>query len=192
MRKAPLKRGSRRGSLSRVDPAYGAGGQANNPGDERPRSAEGVQASMVALSPSPPGRGQALSRGDSQRKHAPYEHHATFHEPRSSSGGEPDPLSESTEASAPTPPTHAPKSALLADEQWERVRALLPTQKPGQGRLRRDDRQVLRAILWVMDSGSSWRDLPEEEFGPNSTAHGRYRKWCKEGLWSRIVEALGR
>jgi Putative transposase of IS4/5 family (DUF4096) len=129
-----------------------------------------------------------------REKHAPYEHHATFHEPRSSRGGEPDPLSESTEASAPTPPTHAPKCALLADEQWERIRELLPRQKPGQGRPRRDDRQVLRAILWVLDTGSSWRDLPEEEFGPNSTVHGRYRKWCKEGLWSRsrIVKALGR
>jgi transposase len=43
-----------------------------------------------------------------------------------------------------------------------------------------------------MDTGSSWRDLPEEEFGPNSTLHGRYRKWLKEGLWPQIVEALGR
>jgi hypothetical protein len=34
-----------------------------------------------------------------------------------------------------------------------------------------------------MNTGSSWRDLPEEEFGPNSTVHGRYRKWLKEGLW---------
>lgn len=83
-------------------------------------------------------------------------------------------------------------AGLLDDTRWERVRELLPVQKPGDGRPRRDDRQVLRAILWVMDTGSSWRDLPEEEFGPNSTAHGRYRKWCKEGLWPRIVEALGR
>jgi transposase len=89
-------------------------------------------------------------------------------------------------------PSLAPKAGLLADAKWERVRDLLPTHKPGQGRPRRDDRQVLGAILWVMDTGSSWRDLPEEEFGPNSTAHGRYRKWCKEGLWSRIVETLGR
>jgi transposase len=54
------------------------------------------------------------------------------------------------------------------------------------------DRQVLCGILWIMDSGSSWRDLPEEKFGPNSTLHGRYRKWCKEGLWPRILEVLGR
>jgi Putative transposase of IS4/5 family (DUF4096) len=99
---------------------------------------------------------------------------------------------EASKAAAARTPTHAPKAGVLADEQWELVSPLLPEQKPGQGRPRRDDRQVLCAILWIMDSGSSWRDLPEEEFGPNSTAHGRYRKWLKEGLWSRIVQALGR
>jgi Putative transposase of IS4/5 family (DUF4096) len=101
-------------------------------------------------------------------------------------------LVEPSEAAAPTIPPHALKAGLLADEQWELIRELLPRQEPGQGRPRRDDRQVLCGILWIMDTGSSWRDLPEEEFGPNSTVHGRYRKWCKEGLWSRIVAALGR
>ena len=140
---------------------------------------------MVALSSGPPGGGEALSRGSSQSKtcHLPlwsaterYRRH----------------LAESSEATATTIPTHASKAGLLADEQWERIRALLPTQEPGQGRPRRDDRQVLCGILWIMDTGSSWRDLPEEDFGPNSTVHGRYRKWCEEGLWSRIMEALGR
>jgi transposase len=89
-------------------------------------------------------------------------------------------------------PLRADRAAgLLSDDQWERVRELLPRQTPGEGRPRRDDRQVLCGILWIMESGSSWRDLPEEEFGPNSTLHGRYRKWCEEGLWPRIVEALG-
>lgn len=110
-------------------------------------------------------------------------------DPRGERG--PDPA-EAGEAAAPTTLVRAKEAALLSDPEWERIRALLPTQEPGQGRPRRDDRQVLCAILWVMDTGASWRDLPEEDFGPNSTAHGRYRKWCKEGLWSRIVEALGR
>jgi hypothetical protein len=114
---------------------------------------------------------------------------ATYHDaPR---GCEPE-LSGSSEATAPAILVHANKEAgVLTDAQWERVRELLPTQEPGQGRPRRDDRQVLCGILWIMDTGSSWRDLPEEEFGPNSTVHGRYRKWCKEGLWPRIVEAFG-
>ena len=35
----------------------------------------------------------------------------------------------------------------LTDAQWERVEELLPRQKPGEGRPRRDDRQVLCGIL---------------------------------------------
>ncbi len=125
-----------------------------------------------------------------KKKHAAEQHHVIEHDARRGRG--PD-SAEASEAAAPTIPVPAAKEAgLLADAQWERVRPLLPTQEPGQGRPRRDDRQVLCGILWIMDTGSSWRDLPEAEFGPNSTAHGRYRKWCKEGLWSRIVEALGR
>lgn len=93
---------------------------------------------------------------------------------------------------APIRSIHAAEAGILTDAEWERVRELLPEQKPGLGHPRRDDRQVLCAILWVMESGSSWYELPEEKFGPNSTAHGRYRKWLKEGLWSRIVQALGR
>ena len=123
-----------------------------------------------------------------RKKHA-TEHHVIEHDARRGCG--PDPA-EASEAAALTIPVHAKEAGLLADAEWERVRPLLPTQEPGQGRPRRDDRQVLCGILWIMDTGSSLRDLPEEEFGPNSTAHGRYRKWCKEGLWSRIVEALGR
>ena len=105
--------------------------------------------------------------------------------------GDPDPT-DPGEGGAPKMAVHVKKGGLLADAEWERVRVLLPKYKPGLGRPRRDDRQVLCGILWIMDTGSSWQDLPEEEFGPNSTVHGRYRKWLKEGLWSRIVEALGR
>ena len=98
-----------------------------------------------------------------------------------------------SESGTPKMAVHLKKGALLlADAEWERVRVLLPKQKPGLGRPRRDDRQVLCGILWIMDTGSSWQDLPEEEFGPTSTVRGRYRKWLKEGLWSRIVDALGR
>jgi hypothetical protein len=107
---------------------------------------------------------------------------------------EPDPDPTWTAPTSPVARSHK-EAGILTDAEWERVRELLPEQKPGQGRPRRDDRQVLCGILWVLDTGASWRELPEEEeeeFGPNSTAHGRYRKWCKEGLWGWIVQALGR
>ena len=78
----------------------------------------------------------------------------------------------------------------LTDAGWERVTPLLPPQKPSSGRPRREHRTVLAGMLWVLGTGSSWRDLPQEEFGPWQTVYGRYRKWCKEGLWQHIWEAL--
>jgi transposase len=66
----------------------------------------------------------------------------------------------------------------------------MPPLKPPTGRPRRDHRQVLAGMLWIFGTGASWRDLPEEEFGPWRTVYGRYRQWCKEGLWQRIVESL--
>ncbi len=119
------------------------------------------------------------------------ESHETKYASRHDGCREPSPDPAGAEPMATTVGFHKDNGP-LTDGEWERVSQLLPEQKPGLGRPRRDDRQVLCGILWIMDTGASWRELPEEEFGPNSTAHGRYRKWCKEGLWSRIVEALGR
>jgi len=79
---------------------------------------------------------------------------------------------------------------LLSDVAWELVKPLMPPQKPPSGRPRRDHRSVLGGMLWVLSSGSSWRDLPEEKFGPWQTVYGRYRKWQEEGLWQSITEVL--
>jgi transposase len=83
-----------------------------------------------------------------------------------------------------------PRIELLTDVAWELVKPLLPPQKPPSGRPRRDHRSVLGGMLWVLSTGSSWRELPEEEFGPWQTVYGRYRKWQEEGLWQRIMEVL--
>ena len=114
--------------------------------------------------------------------------HAAKHDPL------PEPLPDLPVQYAPasSTPTSAstPMAAGLTDQKWERVRPLMPPQKPPTGRPRRDHRQVLAGMLWVLGTGSSWRDLPEEEFGPWRTVYGRYREWREEGLWQRIMEAL--
>lgn len=88
---------------------------------------------------------------------------------------------------AGAPPTLARQ---LTDQQWERVRTLLPSHPPPAGSPGRDHRTTLAGVLWVLGSGASWRDLPEEEFGPWETVYGRYRKWRKRGLWWQVIEAL--
>jgi transposase len=86
-------------------------------------------------------------------------------------------------------PFAAPKSTRLTDAQWARIEALLP-RNGGRGRPWRDHRKVVEGMLWIHASGASWRDLPEEEFGPWQTVYDRYNRWRKEGLWQQIAEVL--
>ena len=77
----------------------------------------------------------------------------------------------------------------LTDEQWERLKSLLPPQKPRTGRPSRDHRTIVDGILWVLRTGAPWRDLPER-YGPWQTVASRFYRWRKAGVWQRILEAL--
>ena len=66
----------------------------------------------------------------------------------------------------------------------------MPAQRGGIGRAPLDHRTVLGGILWVARTGSSWREMPEE-FGKWPSAYKRHEVWMKQGLWQRILRALG-
>lgn len=76
----------------------------------------------------------------------------------------------------------------LTDEHWDRLADLFPPPKP-VGRPPRDPRQILEAILWVLNTGSPWRDLPEE-FGPWATAWDLFNKWNADGTLAAVLERL--
>jgi transposase len=77
----------------------------------------------------------------------------------------------------------------LTDAQWERLRPLLPPQRPATGRPAKDHRAVVNAILWRLKTGAPWRDLPER-YGPWQTAYSRFRRWQRAGVWDRVLAAL--
>jgi hypothetical protein len=77
----------------------------------------------------------------------------------------------------------------LTDAEWERIAPLLPPQKPPTGRPRHDHRTVVNGILSVVGTELSWREMPKE-YGNRYRAYKRYRLWCDQGLWPRIVAAL--
>ena len=83
----------------------------------------------------------------------------------------------------------------LTDAQWDRLRPLLPPQKPRAGRPAKDHRSVIEGviegILWVLRSGSPWRSLPEH-YGSWKTVSSRFYRWQRAGVWDRILSALQR
>ncbi|WP_236602150.1 transposase [Ktedonobacter sp. SOSP1-52] len=77
----------------------------------------------------------------------------------------------------------------LSDGQWEKICARLPKYVYQTRRQVADPRLIIEAILWVMDTGSSWREIPKR-FGPWSSVAERYYRWCREGKWALILQVL--
>jgi transposase len=76
----------------------------------------------------------------------------------------------------------------LTDEEWERLRGLLPAD-PSRGGRWRDHRTVIDGIFFRTRAGCPWRDLPEG-FGNWKTVYNRHRRWSGDGTWEKILDAL--
>src|SRR6218665_852065 len=78
---------------------------------------------------------------------------------------------------------------LLCDEQWEKLSPLLPGKPSDPGATAQDNRLVLEAVLWIMRTGSPWRDLPAE-LGNWHTTYTRFKLWGESGVWQRVCEIV--
>ena len=78
----------------------------------------------------------------------------------------------------------------LSEAQWNRLKDLLPPEKkPHGGRPGKSNREMLNAILYWLNTGVPWRDLPER-FGPWQSVYSRYRAWTLAGVWETILSEL--
>src|SRR6478735_5529074 len=75
----------------------------------------------------------------------------------------------------------------LRDDQWERIRDLLPGREGYVGVTAKDNRLFVEAVLYR--AGIPWRDLPER-FGAWKKVHTRFGRWAKTGVWERIFRHL--
>jgi putative transposase len=77
----------------------------------------------------------------------------------------------------------------LTDAEWEIIEPLLPEDK-AVGRIREVDlRDVLDAILYRVDNGIKWRNLPSD-FPAWQTVYGYFRLWVRLGVWERVNVTL--
>jgi transposase len=79
--------------------------------------------------------------------------------------------------------------SVLNDAQWERISPLLPGKAGDPGRTGADNRLFLEAVLWIVRTGSPWRDLPEA-FGNWNSAFKRFRRWAINGVFGNIFNSL--
>ena len=82
---------------------------------------------------------------------------------------------------------------ILPDAVWLLVEPLLPRHAPSVkgGRPRITPRQALTGILFVLETGSAWEDLPTELNCGSGMSCWRYlRDWQIDGTWDRLHAAL--
>lgn len=77
----------------------------------------------------------------------------------------------------------------LRDDQWERIKELLPGRPGYVGVTARDNRLFVEAVLYRYRAGIPWRDLPER-FGDFGVVHLRHMRWSRTGVWQRVFQAL--
>jgi transposase len=77
----------------------------------------------------------------------------------------------------------------LRDDQWERIKDLLPGREGHVGVTAKDNRLFVEAVIYRYRAGIPWRDLPER-FGPWKAVHTRFSRWAKSGVWEKIFKHL--
>lgn len=80
----------------------------------------------------------------------------------------------------------------LSDAHWERIRDHFPEEhfpddRPGRKPV--PAREVLDAVLWILNTGAQWRMLPQ--CYPNyKTVHRRFQQWCQQEVLRDILTQL--
>jgi transposase len=82
---------------------------------------------------------------------------------------------------------------LLPDDLWEIIEPLLPRRSPSPkgGQPPVSDRAILTGILFILNTGLPWEDLPcEMNCGCGMTCWRRLRDWPRDGTWDKIHRVL--
>ena len=77
----------------------------------------------------------------------------------------------------------------LRDDQWNRIKGMLPGREGSVGVTAGDNRLFIEAVLYRYRAGIPWRDLPER-FGDWKNVHRRHTRWAETGVWEAIFRHL--
>lgn len=80
----------------------------------------------------------------------------------------------------------------VTDAQWAILDSLIPEplhRADGRGRPWKERRTVLNGILWVLQTGAPWAEVPDR-YPSYQTCHRRFQQWVRSGVMKAILETL--
>lgn len=73
----------------------------------------------------------------------------------------------------------------LTDSQWQVVQKIIAPQRASK----HSPRSMLNAMLWLVRTGTQWRNLPPH-FPPWSSVYYHFRRWQVSGQWQALLTQL--
>lgn len=77
----------------------------------------------------------------------------------------------------------------LTDEEWALLAPLIPSAKHGGRKRSVNVREIVNALLYVLEAGCPWRHLPKD-LPPKSTVYGYFDLWSWDGTLARMHDEL--
>lgn len=65
----------------------------------------------------------------------------------------------------------------------------MPGRKGAWGRRAQDNRLFINAVMWILRTGSPWRDLPSE-YGDWKNTHRHFCRWRDSGVWEKLLQIV--
>ncbi len=83
----------------------------------------------------------------------------------------------------------------VSKELWQQLQPLIPafvpSAKGGARKLAVSDEAALNGILFVLQTGIPWEDLPQSlGYGSGMTCWRRLRDWSAAGVWDQLHQAM--
>lgn len=80
---------------------------------------------------------------------------------------------------------------VLTDAMWNQISRFFPDEPPGKqgGRPRVENRACMEGILWVLQTGARWGDMPNVYPSP-ATCWRRLQEWEKSGAWIKAWRSI--
>ena len=83
----------------------------------------------------------------------------------------------------------------VSKELWQQLQPLIPefipSSKGGARKLGVSNEAALNGILYVLQTGIPWEDLPQAlGYGSGMTCWRRLRDWSAAGVWERLHKAM--
>ena len=77
----------------------------------------------------------------------------------------------------------------LSDDAWEQIADAFPHSQAVVGRKRKEPREMVDGILYVLRTGCPWRDV-HEDFGPWQSVYHWFNIWASDGTLDEVLHRL--